>query len=75
MRTIDEMVTVGKGKLDRKAADMSTNWSAAKERMKTGFGATPFNARIKASYNREIDAATHRVDNEKWARNWRAKMM
>lgn len=53
---------------------MSTSWNAAKSRMKTGYGMTPFGPTRKANYNAGIDAATHRVDVEKWERNWTAKM-
>ncbi len=74
MRTLDEMVSAGQGKLSRKAASMSSSWAAAKGRMKEGYGRTPFGPTRKANYNAGIDAATHRVDPDKWARNWRAKM-
>lgn len=74
MRTLEEMVSVGRGKLERKAASMSSSWNAAKSRMKTGYGETPFGPTRKANYNAGVDAATHRVDTDKWARNWRAKM-
>ena len=60
--------------MDRKAATMSTSWNAAKGRMKTGYGNTPFGPTRKANYNSGVDAATHRVDTEKWARNFAAKM-
>jgi hypothetical protein len=74
MRSLDEMVSAGKAKLDRKAAAMSSSWNAAKGRMKTGYGNTPFGPTRKANYNTGVDAATHRTDNEKWAANWRKKM-
>lgn len=74
MRSLDEMVSAGTAKLTRKASAMSASWSAAKGRMKTGYGATPFGPTRKANYNAGVDAATHRVDVEKWARNFRAKM-
>lgn len=60
--------------MDRKAAAMSASWAAAKGRMKTGYGLTPFGPTRKANYGAGIDAATHRVDTEKWARNYAAKM-
>lgn len=74
MRSLDEMVSAGKAKLDRKAAAMSSSWNAAKGRMKTGYGNTPFGPTRKSNYSSGVDAASHRTDNEKWARNWRAKM-
>jgi len=74
MRSLDEMVSAGTAKLTRKAAAMSSSWAAAKGRMKTGYGATPFGPTRKANYNSGVDAASHRVDVEKWARNYRAKM-
>jgi len=72
--TLDEMVAKGRRKLTAKAATMSSSWAAAKPRMKTGYGATPFGPTRKANYNASIDAATHRIDIEKWATNWKAKM-
>lgn len=73
-RTLEEMTSVGAEKLRRKAASITRSWEAAKGRMKTGYGATPFGPTRKANYNSGIDAATHRTDPEKWARNWPAKM-
>ena len=74
MRSLAEMVSAGKAKMDRKAATMSASWAAAKGRMKTGYGLTPFGPTRKSNYGAGIDAATHRVDAEKWARNYAAKM-
>lgn len=68
------MVAAGQAKLTRKAASMSASWGAAKSRMKTGYGLTPFGPTRKANYSAGVDAATHRVDVDKWARNWAAKM-
>jgi len=68
------MVSTGSAKMTRKAAQMTSSYNAAKPRMKTGYGATPFGPTRKANYNTAIDAAVHRVDVEKWARNFRAKM-
>jgi hypothetical protein len=74
MRSLDEMVSAGKAKMDRKSGSMASSYNAAKGRMKTGFGATPFGPTRKSNYNTGVDAATYRTDNDKWARNWRAKM-
>jgi len=74
MRSIDEMVAAGKAKMTRKATTMSTSWAAAKPRMKTGYGLTPFGTTRKANYNTGVDAGVFRTDPEKWARNWAAKM-
>lgn len=68
------MVAAGKAKLTRKAGTMKTSWEAAKPRMKTGYGLTPFGPTRKANYNSGVDAGVFRVDPDKWARNWRAKM-
>lgn len=68
------MASTGAAKMRRKAAAMSSSWAAAKARMKTGYGGMPFGPTRKANYNSGIDAGTHRVDVEKWERNWRAKM-
>jgi len=73
-RSLEEMVSVGKAKMDRKAATMSSSYNAAKGRMKTGYGGMPFGPTRKSNYNSGVDAAAHRVDTEKWARNWAAKM-
>lgn len=74
MRSLAEMVAAGKAKMDRKAGTMTTSWNAAKPRMKTGYGLTPFGPTRKSNYGTGVDAATHRVDTDKWARNWQAKM-
>jgi len=74
MRTLDEMVAAGKAKMTRKEATMKLNYDAAKTRMKTGYGLTPFNARMKTAYGLGVDAAVFRVDTEKWARNFKAKV-
>jgi len=73
-RSLDEMVSSGQAKMTRKAAQMTSSYNAAKPRMKTAYGTTPFGPTRKANYNAAIDAATHRVDPAKWATNWRAKM-
>ena len=74
MRSLEEMVSGGKAKMDRKAATMRASWDAARSRMKTGYGLTPFGPTRKANYGSGVDAATFRVDTDKWARNWAAKM-
>lgn len=72
---IDEMATQGSGKLSRKAASMTSSYNAAKSRMKTHYGATPFGPTRKNNYNSGVDAATYRApDPSKWATNWKAKM-
>ena len=74
MRSLEEMVSQGKAKMDRKAGTMANSWGAAKSRMKTGYGLTPFGPTRKSNYGAGVDAATFRTDSDKWARNWRAKM-
>ncbi|MDP3062445.1 MAG: hypothetical protein Q8O40_04410 [Chloroflexota bacterium] len=73
-RSLSEMVTQGKGKLERKASSMTASWNAAKSRMKAHYGEQPFGQTRKANFNREVDAATHRSDPNKWAENYAAKM-
>ena len=73
--TLDQMVEKGRRKLTAKGATISSSWTAAKPRMKISYGATPFGPTRKANYNAAIDAATHRIDIEKWATNWKAKMV
>ncbi|MEM2233908.1 MAG: hypothetical protein QXP81_10270 [Nitrososphaerota archaeon] len=72
--TLEEMASKGRAKLERKATTITSSWTAAKERMKAGYDALPFGPTRKANYRAGIDAATHRVDPEKWYRNWIAKM-
>jgi len=72
--TIEEMASKGERKLTAKKDAISRAWSAAKARMKEGYGATPFGPTRKANYNAAIDAATHRLDIENWKKNWIAKM-
>lgn len=72
--TLEEMAAKGRDKLLRKASQITASWTAAKERMKAGYDATPFGPTRKSNYRAGIDAATHRVDPEKWYRNWIAKM-
>jgi len=74
MRGFDEMVAKGRNEMSRKVASMKENYDAMKPTMKAGYGDTPFGPKKKAHYNTGIDAAVHRADVEKWARNWRAKM-
>ena len=74
VRSLEEMASVGAAKMNRKAATMSSSWNAAKARMKTGYGTMPFGPTRKSNYSAGVDAATHRVDVEKWQRNWVAKM-
>lgn len=72
-RSIPEMTSKGQRKLQAAAATMSSNWNAAKSRMKTSYGEMPFGPNTKARYNSGVDAATHRApDVAKWARNWEA---
>jgi len=74
MRTLAEMVAAGKAKLVRKAPSMKTSWDAARPRMKTGYDRTPFGPTRKANYKTGVDAGVFRVDPDKWAINWAAKM-
>ncbi len=68
------MVAAGRAKLTRKAAGMKTSWEAARPRMKTGYDLTPFGPTRKANYKSGVDAGVFRVDVDKWARNFDAKM-
>ena len=74
MRTLEQMVAVGKAKLTDKEAAMKASWEAARARMKVGYGKTPFGPTRKSNYNTRIDTAVFRLDTEKWATNWAAKM-
>jgi len=72
--TMDEMVRKGVSKLRAKADSMRRSWEGARARMKEGYAALPFGPTRKANFNAGIDAATFRVDPDKWERNWPAKM-
>jgi len=72
--TIDEMVRKGVNKLRNKADSMIRSWNAAKSRMIAGYDATPFGPTRKSNYRAGIQTAEFRVNPEKWARNWPAKM-
>lgn len=75
MKTLTEMAAQGSAKLSDRAATMASSYNAAKARMKTGYGETPFGATRKANYNTGIDRAVyHAPDPAKWSRNWSAKM-
>ena len=74
MRTLEQMVSVGRAKLTAKEASMKTSWEASRARMKVGYGLTPFGPTRKANFNTGIDKAVFRLDTEKWATNWAAKM-
>jgi len=72
--TLEEMANKGYTKLTNKAASISSSWTAAKPRMKEGYGALPFGPTRKSNYNRGIDSATHRTDPDKWKARWLVKM-
>lgn len=75
MKTLEQMVAQGQAKLQRKQATMATAYNAAKERAITNYGATPFNATMKANYGSGVrDAVYIAPDPTKWATNWRAKV-
>jgi hypothetical protein len=74
MLTLTEMAAKGERKLRAKAATISASWEAAKSRMKAGYDATPFGPTRKSNYKAAIDVAKHRLDIDKWRRNWEAKM-
>ena len=72
--TLDEMAAKGVRKLRAKADQITRSWEAAKSRMISGYEATPFGPTRKANYRAAIEVAKHRVDPDKWERNWKAKM-
>jgi len=74
VRTLEEMVSTGRGKMERKATTMKSNYEAAKGDMKSHYDALPFGPTMKANYKAGIDTAQYRVDADKWARNWRARV-
>lgn len=73
-QTIEEMAAKGVRKLRQKAASITASWEAAKSRMIAGYDATPFGPTRKRNYREMVQAASHRVDPDKWERNWPAKM-
>jgi hypothetical protein len=72
--SLEAMQEKGRTKLIRKGPSISAAYNAAKERMKRGYALCPFGETRKRNYVAGIDAAVHRVDPEKWARNWVEKM-
>ena len=75
MKSLAEMAAQGATKLRTKSSSMAASWNAAKSRMNTGYGATPFGPTRKSNYSAGINAATyHAPDVDKWQRNWSAKM-
>lgn len=71
---ISDMASRGAAKMSRKSAQMSSSWAAARGRMVANFRAVGFGPTRTRNYESGIAAATHRVDVEKWARNWSQKM-
>ena len=75
MISLSEMAAKGQAKLNAKSSSMASSWNAAKGRMVSGYGATPFGPTRKSNYSAGLNAATYRSpDPSKWARNWSAKM-
>lgn len=75
MPSLEQMASKGQTKLATKAASMAASYNAAKSRMKTAYGATPFGPTRKSNYNAGVDAGQYRApDPNKWATNWKAKM-
>ena len=70
---IPDMAARGQAKMARKAAQMSSAWSAARPRMANNYRGVGFGPTRTSNYEAGIRAATHRVDADKWARNWSAK--
>lgn len=74
-KSLDEMASQGRAKLERKASSMASSYNAAKSRMKSGYGNTPFGPTRKSAYNAGVDGASYRApDPDKWASNWAEKM-
>ncbi len=75
MISLQEMASKGAQKLQTKGASMANSWNAARGRMASGYGATPFGPTRKSNYQAGIQAAQYRApDAQKWAQNWTAKM-
>jgi len=76
-RTLDEMVSKGKRKLEAKKEDMKEMYRDAREHMIEAFKKLPFGDKIKKHYEkmiREVAADNYYVDPEKWGRNWKRKI-
>jgi len=75
MRSLQEMAAEGARKLQEKSGTMAAAYNAAKGRMQTNFGATPFGPLMKQRYNAGVQNATYRTpDVGKWQRNWIEKV-
>jgi len=68
------MAARGQQKLAAKAAQMAQAWAAARPRMVQHYGQVGFGPTRVQNYTARVQAATHRSDPDKWARNWAAKM-
>lgn len=77
MVTLDELVAKGYDNYKAKEAAMKRGYAAAKDRMGTGYDATPFGPTRKANYKAALDRMVkhYRTDAEKWKKNYRAKMV
>lgn len=70
--TLEEVLSKGERKLRAKADLMSRKWEARKPLMISNYKAIAWiGPETKASYEAGVTAATHRVDIDKWKRNFR----
>lgn len=71
-KSLDEMVSKGRRKLEKKVPVMARNWENAKPDMKRSYSELPFGEGTKSAYAAGIDAAVyHTPDVAKWERGYR----
>lgn len=76
MPTLAELASKGYDNYRAKEAQMKRSYAAAKDRMSSGYDATPFGPTRKANYKAALDrmVSHYRTDADKWKRNWEKKM-
>lgn len=74
-KSLEEMASKGKKKMDNKSSSMKTNYDAAKHMMKRRYGELPFGPQTTANYNKGVDDADYTApDTDLWKEKWMAAM-
>jgi len=72
-RTLEEMATKGRRKLEAKAGVMKEKYDGAKARMKASYAELPFGPLTKRAYNAGVDGGEYRApDPARWERGFKA---
>jgi len=74
-KSLEEMASKGKEKLDRKSTSMAKNFNDSKTKAKKNFGEQPFGPQTTENYNKGMDAAVYvQPDTDEWKESWMAAM-